>query len=67
MTTSVKIKHEGPPHHNVCVRVLEGSDARVVHACEVAPGEESSAIYVYSGRTIEISESSTPNAPKPTP
>jgi hypothetical protein len=65
MTTSVRIDHEGPEHHNVCVRVLEGGN--VVHTCEVEPGGTSSAIYVYAGRTIEISEAPQPNAPKPAP
>lgn len=60
MTTRVRIEHEGPDHHNVCVRVLDGGN--VVHTCEVAPGSKSSEIYVYAGRTIEVSESPTPNA-----
>lgn len=54
MTTSVKIKHEGPEHHSVVVRVLEGE--QVTHEYKVRPGKEAPLIYVYRGRVIEISE-----------
>ncbi len=64
MTTRVTIKHEGPEHHNVQVRVLDGE--QVARVCEVRPGETSSGIHVYKGRTIEISESPAPNG-GPTP
>ena len=63
MTTRVTVKHEGPYHHDVIVRVLDANTER--QAVVIKPGQAED-FHVYGHRTIEIVEAIEDNdTPEP--
>lgn len=55
MTTTVTIRHDGPPTHDVLVEVIAESTGNVIQGHVLKDGENTT-LYVYKQQSLKISE-----------